>query len=626
MVPVEVPVADFMGVASTALGDAAASFTNTATAAAPSCPGALTPLAVADAAVPALATGQIIDDYQVLRLLGSGAFARVYLARQLSLDRLVALKVSPNEGSEARTLARLEHQHIVQVFAEIVDPAKNLRLLSMQLVPGVTLARLAAALSGQPAWTGHTFLALLDERCTETTAFDLGSVAIRTFVETCDRVALICWLGARLAEALAHAHSQGVIHRDVKPANILINRYGRPLLADFNIAVSRLSGPDSAGGTLAYMSPEQLDAFLPGATGEPPVAERSDVYSLALVLFELLTGRLPFVGPVERGRPTEYLLALSEARHAGAPSPRALAPETPPLLDRLLRRCLDPQPESRLSAAQFMYALDACRELLDVDRQAGGDGRLLCICRSRPFTLLFVLALLPHVVATAVNIGYNQLLIVNKDPLQKDSFYRLVVAYNAVIYPVLGLVGIAATRRVWQLWQRLCAQPDFPAADAAALRRQALRLVGWIVVLSALGWFPGAVVFPAGLNVPLDDAVHFFFSFLISGLIASTYAYLAVQYVVLRVLYPQMWSDPSAARHQAHEELAGVAGRLRLAQFMAVLIPLLGAALLIGAGPDQLSLSFRLLLTSLMVLGIAGFALATRVCNRLARLLTLLTP
>ena len=79
--------------------------------------------------LPTLVTGQRVDDYEILRLLGSGGFARVYLARQLSLERLVALKVSAGPAGEARTLARLEHSHIVQVFSESTDPQRNLRLL-----------------------------------------------------------------------------------------------------------------------------------------------------------------------------------------------------------------------------------------------------------------------------------------------------------------------------------------------------------------------------------------------------------------------------------------------------------------------------------------------------------------
>ena len=110
---------------------------------APHCPPALAPVAIKDRAAPSmtLAAGHIIDDYEILSRLAPAGFARVYLARQISLNRLVALKVSANRGSEARTLARLEHQHIVQVFAEIVLIERNLRLLCMQFVPGITLER-----------------------------------------------------------------------------------------------------------------------------------------------------------------------------------------------------------------------------------------------------------------------------------------------------------------------------------------------------------------------------------------------------------------------------------------------------------------------------------------------------
>src|SRR5437588_8762727 len=88
-----------------------------------------------------LAPGARVGDFELLHLLGEGAFAKVFLARQLSLGRLVALKVAADPGSEARTLARLEHDHIVQVFAEDVVPERGMRLLCMQYVPGTTLQR-----------------------------------------------------------------------------------------------------------------------------------------------------------------------------------------------------------------------------------------------------------------------------------------------------------------------------------------------------------------------------------------------------------------------------------------------------------------------------------------------------
>ena len=88
------------------------------------------------------ASGQRIDDFELLQLLGEGSFGKVFLARQLSLERQVALKVTSNHGCEARTLASLEHDHIVHVFSETVDPTRDLRLLCMQYVPGTTLQRI----------------------------------------------------------------------------------------------------------------------------------------------------------------------------------------------------------------------------------------------------------------------------------------------------------------------------------------------------------------------------------------------------------------------------------------------------------------------------------------------------
>ena len=107
-----------------------------------------------DKAPMALLPGAKVDDFEIVRLLGRGAFGHVYLARQMSLDRQVALKISANRGSEGRTMARLEHQHIVQVFSEKVDPEFNQRLLCMQLVPGVGLDKLIGMLHTQAGTAG----------------------------------------------------------------------------------------------------------------------------------------------------------------------------------------------------------------------------------------------------------------------------------------------------------------------------------------------------------------------------------------------------------------------------------------------------------------------------------------
>src|SRR5205823_639549 len=139
------------------------------------------------------------------------------------------LKVSRNRGQEARTLARLEHDHIVRVFSEVVDGERDLRLLCMQYVAGVTLEQLIGKLRELPP-EGRTGRAMLDaiDQCTDPVPLDLAALRDRELLEASDPIEAASWLGARLAEALAHAHNLGVLHRDVKPANVLVDRYGRP--------------------------------------------------------------------------------------------------------------------------------------------------------------------------------------------------------------------------------------------------------------------------------------------------------------------------------------------------------------------------------------------------------------
>ena len=147
-------------------------------------------------------------------------------------------------------------------------------------------------------WTGRAFLEALDSQATKEAPFDPAAARDRECLDGCDFVECLCWLGSKLAEALAHAHSQGVLHRDIKPANILVSPYGRPLLADFNVAQApaALRGTDKEtfGGTLPYMAPEHLDAFTGQTDATARVDQRSDIYSFGVLGYELLAGRPPF--------------------------------------------------------------------------------------------------------------------------------------------------------------------------------------------------------------------------------------------------------------------------------------------------------------------------------------------
>jgi serine/threonine protein kinase len=591
--------------------------------------------------------GDRVDDFQLVRVLGAGSFGRVFLARQLSLRRLVALKVTAGRGHEARTLARLEHAHIVQVFSEAVEPERKLRLLCMQYVSGTTLARVIHALvrRDREQWSGRAILDVLDAAATEPVALNAAALRDRECLAGCDFVEAVCWLGARLAEALAHAHALGVLHRDVKPANVLLNRYGQPLLADFNVAAkSRLpasaaatgqasqssSGNAPLGGTVAYMAPEHLDAFLAGPSAPPAVDERSDIYSLGVVLYELLTGHLPAADHMaQSGVLPAVVRDLAERRRAWPPDLPAGVEAFEPLA-RLIRRCLAPDPGQRpQSASELAGSLDGCRELRQV-------AKALPRALARwPFALGVLLLFLPHVLGSVVNVSYNALRIVQGLTAEQQAAFRHVLTlYNVAVYPacvVAMLALVVPLRRV----VRALAGPEPPAAPAvAAARRRALRLPTWCVILSCVGWLPGAVLFPLGINYlagPLDSDVfpHFLISFTIAGLIALTYSFFGAQYLALRVLYPMLWTEARDLRGTARAELAGLERRLAWFQALAVLIPLAAAVLMVGIGPEEFSeghyRTFRVLVTALIALGMAGLGVTMQVSRRLHETLTALT-
>ena len=233
--------------------------------------------------------------YRIIGELGRGAFGRVFLAEQTDLaDRKVAIKVSSRLIDEAQTLARLQHTHIVPVYA--VHRVGNYQLLVMPYLGGTTLANViarrpapaSAKQTEQPAATvkladSQPTVEAPDAVRSTDLEFGPGAAALSE-----DRV---LDLGIAVADALAHAHGRGILHRDVKPANILLTADGQPMLLDFNLAADDRGSGQTFGGTPRYMAPEQFEA-MSDATIE--VDGRADVYALGLVLYELLLGRRPF--------------------------------------------------------------------------------------------------------------------------------------------------------------------------------------------------------------------------------------------------------------------------------------------------------------------------------------------
>ena len=608
--------------------------------------------------------GETLHGFVLIRELGRGSFARVFLARQTALDRLVALKVSQNMGQEARTLAGLEHDHIVRVFSEEVDEGRDLCLMCMQYVPGTTLANVIADTvimeraamtvlasssvprheapmlrptvsvpaasesirSKQSIPAGQAILELVDSQNADDVLLDLAALRDRDRLKSLDLLETVCWMGARLAEALAYAHARGVLHRDVKPANILINRYGRPLLLDFNVSATCAPlgtsfGKGTVGGTLGYMAPEHIDAFNPDTfIPAEAVDARSDIYSLGVVLYELLTGRLPFP-VVPAGRPCEILHAMADARRSGPP-PLDPSLNAPPMFDRILARCLAGKPSARYDNAGDLSAdLRNCLRMQRVQRDLPRGYFVTPLAVRYPFLVGLFLVMLPQILATFVNIAYNWSRIVGhlNDHLQQ-MFWVVAGCYNLVLYPFTLAMYLRQVLPVFRVWRTLASTEPISGTLVDAARRRALGVPRWGIGLSANAWFLGGVVFPVALhfcgpgnstvddgdlgNLTANDALHFAISFTLSGIIAMTYCVIAMEYIVLRVLYPGLWLDARDMRAVAQEELRPAGRRLFLWQFLAVIIPIIGAILMIQGTRDDRT--FRLLVTGLLCLGMVG--------------------
>jgi len=575
--------------------------------------------------VPRFRVGERFGDFVILRELGSGGFATVYLALDVPLDRKIALKVSEARGlGEGKTLAELQHEHIVAVYAQFTDAETNKHCLCLQFVPGTTLASVIRRIhdADSKPTSGQAILDAVSAELREEVAFDPGGLRNRELLAASSFPAAVCRIGRQLAEALHFAHGRNILHSDIKPANVLMNPYGRPLLADFNVSTV-VEGPrTNTGGTLAYMSPEQLSAHM--RMKAAPVDERSDIYALGVLLFETLTGKLPF-----EGFGISSLLTLLEAQKGfNATVTWKDARKIPAVVERVLRRCLDPLPERRYAdAGQLALALDHAADLLSIEAALPRGKRVTAWALSYPIAMLLALTLLPHVVGTIVNIFYNAVEI-NLTPAQQAAFGRTVPIYNLLIYPAAIVLMLRAVSPVVSVWRHIDTLGTIPGPQVDAIRRRALKLGSWGMFLALAGWLPGGIIFPFAIDMlagPIGSRTyaHFMLSFTLSGLIALIYTLFGVQFIVLRVFYPRLGNADNYSRQTAREELARVSRWFGPFQLLAAVVPLAGAVLLVAV-TGEMSLSFRLLMTSLIVLGMVGVGLVltlSRVLNQIVRAL-----
>ena len=174
---------------------------------------------------PDVEIGSTIDDFLIIQTLGSGAFANVYLARQVSMHRLVALKVSRGTGDEPQALAQFDHPNVVRVFDQREIEEGQIHLLYMQYLPGGTLADVVKLVRTTSAnnLSGQVLLDAVDRQLLRAAQVVPERSSVREWLAETPWPTVVAWIGIQLSRALADAHSRDVLHRDVKPANVLLS-------------------------------------------------------------------------------------------------------------------------------------------------------------------------------------------------------------------------------------------------------------------------------------------------------------------------------------------------------------------------------------------------------------------
>ncbi len=570
---------------------------------------------------PEFSCGEQIDDFLLIQQLGKGAFATVYLAQQISMQRLVALKISRGSGDESQSLAQFDHSNIVRVYDQRNLLDQKIHLLYMQFHPGGTLADVVKSVRASNEYpTGSNFLVSVDRNLVKTSQSSPEGSMNRAWIASASWPAIVAWIGTQLAHALNEAHTHGVLHRDVKPANVLLSAEGIPKLADFNVSFAGSAGRAGAaasfGGSIGYMSPEHLRA-IHARSGSPTekVDEAADLYSLAVLLWELWQGYRPFVNAGVVPSWSEAVTQQLESRGQALVEPKRMGGASERVLESVLRSTLAYGPSDRPTsgsalAARLRLALHPeAAWLFDI----GSSFIRSKLLNLSPWLLATLIILLPNIFGGLLNFQYNYFQVM-PTPEMRSGLIRISWVVNLVFFPLGAAIiiyfALSVIRAVQAVRQGNAVLPKDVDATLSLGHRSA--------IIGGSLWLVGGMVIPIALHCmypefSISQAIHLVISSLICGGVAMVYPFFGMAMVASWIYYP------CYLKGSIQDEYFSVRQKRMLQQseaylLVAALIPLLGAVLLIS-NPSS-SREFMLAAVGAGVVGLLASSFAHRTVSK----------
>jgi hypothetical protein len=354
------------------------------------------------------------------------------------------------------------------------------------------------------------------------------------------------------------------------------------------------------------------------------------------VLYEMLALELPHATSNVKQLDGAALKALEAARRTPPEPLRARLPEISFALDHAIGRCLAGDPADRFqNAGQLAASLDGCRLLEAARRRLPPPGPFIHLAERAPLAAAIPLSFLPHVLGNLFTPAYSFLVLSGRlPPEQLLGVVWISAIYGGFMFPLMA--GWVLLRYTWaaRVWMRLRRGEPLRADELDRARGRLLTIPMMSVAMSLAAWLPLLAYVPAGLQLfgtgmTWYEFAHFAVSILLSLLIATTYSFFMLQYLVTRLFYPLAWADAASLVAVARKELAPIGRRVRWFQIGAGLVPLLGAILIVSVGPEAFQagsyLAFRLLIVALIVLGMAGMPYAIHVGGLILRAIEALT-